>query len=129
MNSRKRFILTAIYFIILVAAIIYAGSDSPKNLKAEINDASVLLVWEAPAASEVQVYHIYRAETEQMNKSNETAQLYFKLLEKVTDTKYTDKDVKPDMKYVYYVVSVNNSGVESGGSNYVDVFTGKKTGM
>ena len=128
MNSRKRFILTAIYFVILVAAIIYAGNDSPKNLKAEVNETSVMLMWEAPVASEVSVYHLYRAETGQMNESKEASQLDFNLLEKVTDTKYTDKKVKTNMKYVYYVVSVNNSGVESGGSNYVDVFTGEKTG-
>jgi fibronectin type 3 domain-containing protein len=111
-------------------------SNSPSNLLATANGNTVNLNWQAPEEETTITYNIYRAMVPSMSEDNnmdsssgpgsqmDPTKLDFKKISTATKTSYKDKiEGVPEsgQKYVYYVVAVDNKGMESAGTNYVTV--------
>ena len=114
-------------------------SNPPSNLLATANGNTVNLTWQAPEGETAITYNIYRAMGPSMSEDNnmdsssgsssqmDPSKLDFKKISTATETNYEDKieDVPEGaQKYVYYVVAVDNKGMESAGTNYVAVNVG-----
>jgi len=114
-------------------------SNSPSNLLATANGNTVNLTWQAPEGETAITYNIYRAMVPSMSEDNnmdsrsgsgsqmDPTKLDFKKISTATETSYKDKieDVpESGQKYVYYVVTIDNKGMESAGTNYVTVNVG-----
>jgi fibronectin type 3 domain-containing protein len=115
-------------------------SNSPSNLLATADGNVVSLTWQAPEGESTITYNIYRAmvpatmsgnkdmdSSSGSNPSIDPTKLDFKKISTATETSYEDKieDVpEGGQEYVYYVVAVDNKGMESAGTNYVTVNVG-----
>jgi len=114
-------------------------SNSPSNLLATANGNTISLTWQAPEGETALTYNIYRAMVPPMSEDNnmdsrsgsgsqmDPTKLDFKKISTATETSYKDKieDVpESGQKYVYYVVTIDNKGMESAGTNYVTVNVG-----
>jgi fibronectin type 3 domain-containing protein len=112
-------------------------SNSPSNLLATANGNTVSLTWQAPEGETAITYNIYRAMVPSISEDNnmdsssgslmDPTKLDFKKISTATETSYKDKIEgvpEGDQKYVYYVVAVDNKGMESAGTNYVTINVG-----
>jgi len=115
-----------------IAAVVYDGftfaqSAPPSNLKVNTDGNVVHLTWQAPETNAKVTYNIYRAQAQSLSSTVDPTQLEFSKLSSVIETSYEDKiDEGTDggQLYVYFIVAVNSEGMESAGSNYVNVKVG-----
>ena len=120
-----------------------SSSNSPSNLLATADGNVVSLTWQAPTGESTVTYNIYRAmvpgtlskdmddknmdPNSDSNQSVDPTKLDFSKISTATETSYEDKieGVPEDgQTYIYYVVAVDNQGMESAGTNYVTVNVG-----
>lgn len=125
---KRQFFLafTILTITVLLSGLTYSQSDPPSNLMATVAGKSLTLTWEASGNNQKTTYNIYRATVENANEAADPMKLNFSKVGTVTTTTFDDKTAGPGQVYVYYVVSVNKDGVESAGSNYVNVTIGEK---
>ena len=77
--------------------------DSPVNVKAVVDDGSILLTWSMTTTNGLHSYHIYRKDTVAARMA---------LIDSSFVMKYTDDNVINGKKYYYQVVAVDSSGFE-----------------
>lgn len=125
--TRQLFLRFSIVLVtILYTGLAYSQSDPPSNLKAATSGNALKLSWEASGTGQEVSYNIYRAEAQSSSDVADPMKLNFTKVSTVKETTFEDKSAAPGQAYVYYVVSVNQDGVESAGSNYVNVSIGEK---
>lgn len=116
------------FLIVLVTVfftgLTYAQADPPSNLQAATSGNVLKLSWEASEAGQDVAYIIYRAEAQSSSDVADPMKLNFTIVSTVKENTFEDRSAVPGQAYVYYVVSVNQDGVESAGSNYVNVTIG-----
>jgi len=131
MLIKIRSIMSGIYLlllIILLTELAYSQSEPPSNLEATVKNKVVMLSWKAPEGTQKVTYNIYRAETMNSGKSIDPTKLEFKKVSTVTEPAYEDKDAASGRVYIYYVVTMDSKGMESAGSNYINVRIGDTNG-
>ncbi len=119
------------FFLFFIAfyftGLTYSQSGPPSNLEATFKDNVVKLSWEAPEKGEKVTYNIYRAETMSSGNAIDPTKLEFSKISTTTETAYKDKEAASEKGYIYYVVALDSKGVESAGSNYINVRVGDKS--
>ncbi len=94
----------------LVAPNVDEFPASPLNLKATVDDRSIVLSWQMNDTTDIDHYNIYR-------KDSTDAKM--ELLDSSFVMSYVDKNVTNGRIYYYQVVAVNEIGFEGNGSNEV----------
>ena len=115
-----------LFFTVFFIGLTYAQSDPPSNLQAATSGNALKLSWDASGAGQDVAYIIYRAEAQSSSDVADPMNLNFTLVSTVKENTFEDRSAAPGQAYVYYVVSVNQDGVESAGSNYVNVSIGEQ---
>ena len=72
--------------------------SAPTNLKAQVNDNSIFLTWNAPSANKVIQYRIFRKDT-----LMERCIIY----DSTSNTSYLDKNLRNGMLYTYRISAIN----------------------
>ena len=77
--------------------------DAPTNLTAQVNDGCIRLSWNQSASSEIDLYHIFRADSIETN---------LVLIDSSSQTSFVDTDVINGMFYTYRISAINTNGYE-----------------
>ncbi|MFO7525525.1 MAG: fibronectin type III domain-containing protein [Ignavibacteriaceae bacterium] len=126
MTRQLYFMFSILLVLVFFTGLTHAQSDPPSNLQASNSNKALKLTWEVPGNGQEVVYNIYRAEVQSTSDAADPMKLNFTKVSTVKETTFEDRSAAPGQAYVYYVVSVNQDGVESAGSNYVNVKIGEK---
>ena len=89
--------------------------DIPQNLVAYSGNREIFLRWHQNTESDFAKYRIYR------DTSSPATTLIDSVVGNIADTSYTDTGLTNDTTYYYRITAVDDSGIESGYSNEINV--------
>ncbi len=108
---------------ILIKSIAHSQLLGPSNLRSNLNENQIKLIWDIVNPEAVDQFNIYRAIFPISGGMNNLHKIDFIKIKTVSDTNYIDKieNRSYDHMFIYYITGIFNEGVESGPSNYVKV--------